>query len=170
VWPSREERFWTKVVKGPGCWEWSGAKNSNGYGTLGTGPRGTKRIELAHRVSWELAHGRVPVGFVLHRCDNPPCVRPTHLYEGSPADNVNDREARGRGVILRGDAHPQRIDPSKVLRGERHGMARLTVEDVRAIRARRARGEKLRTISVDFGIKEAQVSAIVSRRNWAHVD
>lgn len=86
-------RFWRKVIKGDGCWEWSGARAPKGYGRLQT-PQG---VTLAHRLSWEFEHGPVPVGlFVLHRCDNPPCVRIDHLFVGTAMDNTSDMIAKGR--------------------------------------------------------------------------
>jgi hypothetical protein len=86
-------RFWGYVVKGSDneCWEWIGYKRGNGYG--GVSLLGKK--EYAHRVSWELAHGPIQHGlFVLHKCDNPTCVNPAHLYLGTQADNIHDREER----------------------------------------------------------------------------
>jgi hypothetical protein len=86
-------RFWAKVSKGDGCWIWTGSRNPKGYGRLNTG----NRVRLAHAISWELSHGAVPDGlWVLHRCDNPPCVRPDHLWLGTAADNTADMVAKGR--------------------------------------------------------------------------
>ena len=169
--PSREERFWAKVAKTDGCWEWTGHRNADGYGILGTGPRGAVVHEFAHRVSWQLHFGAIPDGMlVCHHCDNPPCVRPDHLFIGTNAANTRDRDRKGRHRTLRGDEHPQRLDPSKVLRGEAHGNAKLTAADVRAIRQRRAAGEPLAAIAVDYGIRIAAVSSIAKRRTWKHVD
>jgi len=97
-----EERFWAKVKTDGACWLWQGAvTGSQGYGQF----RGkSHHPEMAHRVSWELAHGPLPDGkWVLHRCDVPRCVRPDHLYLGTPWDNAQDsREAgRIRGVRAR---------------------------------------------------------------------
>lgn len=99
-----EARFWSKVRKyepNP-CWEWVAATR-HGYGVIGTGPRCTK-LSIASRVAWEIAHGEpVPEGFcVLHRCDNPLCVRPSHLFLGTQADNSRDMVTKGRSKrILR---------------------------------------------------------------------
>lgn len=91
------QRFWSKVARrAPGeCWEWIGSRFPRGYGRL----KLNRKTAYAHRVSWELAHGvPVPDGLcVLHRCDNPPCVNPAHLWSGTMADNMHDRDAKGRG-------------------------------------------------------------------------
>ncbi len=89
-----EDRFWEKVQKGDGCWEWTGAK-TRGYGVINMG-RG-KGLKGAHRLSYEINVGPVGALWVLHRCDNPPCVRPDHLFLGTTADNTQDMMSKGRG-------------------------------------------------------------------------
>src|SRR6267378_450691 len=91
------ERFWEKVKETASCWLWTGANKPGRwpYGML-AGPG--KTAKLAHRVSWELHHGAIPTGLnVLHKCDNPSCVRPDHLFLGTLADNTADMIAKGRG-------------------------------------------------------------------------
>lgn len=96
------DRFWEKVDKGEGCWEWTAncLKKKDGtkrYGLLGAGRRGEGML-YAHRVSWELHNGAIPQGLmVLHRCDNPLCVRPDHLFLGDQTDNMQDMIRKGRG-------------------------------------------------------------------------
>lgn len=92
-----EQRFWAKVKKADGCWLWTGAGSRKGeHGRIGIGGR-SEGIALAHRLSWELHHGPVPDGFcVCHRCDNPPCVNPAHLFLGTKGDNNRDMYAKGR--------------------------------------------------------------------------
>jgi hypothetical protein len=115
---------------------------------MSSGPRGAVRTEHAHRISWELHNGTIPDGLnVLHKCDNPPCVNPAHLFVGTDLDNMQDRDRKGR-----------------------HGTAKLTPRDIRSIRARRAMGERLVTIAVDFDICVSQVSLIARRKSWAHVE
>lgn len=89
-------RLWDKVdVGGPGeCWLWTGAKNKDGYGSVGMG---NGKTELAHRAVWLELVGSIPAGkYVLHTCDNPSCVRPDHLWLGTQADNVADCARKGR--------------------------------------------------------------------------
>lgn len=89
-------RFWRQVKKGPRCWEWVGATRRDGYGQLCD--RSSGKSVAAHRLSWALHHGTPlpPGAFVLHHCDNRRCVRPSHLWLGSAADNTHDMMAKGR--------------------------------------------------------------------------
>jgi hypothetical protein len=92
-----EERFWNKVKKGPGCWEWKGAKNNKGYGMLQVRENGEWKRRLAHRISYEISRGYIPiVKKVCHKCDNPSCVRPDHLFEGTMSENMFDKVSKGR--------------------------------------------------------------------------
>jgi hypothetical protein len=144
---SLEDRFWSKVAKGDGCWEWQGHR-SRGYGELQIGRRGAQRKTLAHRISWEMHNGPIPVGLeVCHRCDNPPCVRPDHLFLGTQIDNANDMWSKGRGVVR----------------------AKLNVQQVVEIRRRAAAGAIFRTLAQEFGVHPATIKDIVNRRRWASV-
>lgn len=88
-----DERFWRKVDKSGECWTWTGSRNHKGYGRLST-PDG---VRLTHALSWELHFGAIPAGkWVLHRCDNPPCVNPDHLWVGTAKENTADMIAKGR--------------------------------------------------------------------------
>jgi len=98
----KRERWDERVDKSDGCWLWTGAKSSLGYGQLRTGNPGTN--EMAHRLSWEFHRGEIPVGLhVLHHCDTPSCVRPDHLWLGTPKDNALDRQQKGRQNRRSGD-------------------------------------------------------------------
>jgi hypothetical protein len=89
-----EEVFGGKVRYAGNCWEWTGTRNQKGYGQIASG--GCKG--MAHRIAWTLANGPIPDGLcVLHRCDNPPCINPAHLWLGTVADNNLDKKIKGRG-------------------------------------------------------------------------
>jgi hypothetical protein len=102
------DRFWPKVICDlkTGCWLWTATRNEKGYGLIGSGGRGNTM--LAHRAAWLIHHGKLPDDDALHTCDNPPCVRPDHLYDGTDAHNQRDVSERGRnqGRFPKGAAHP----------------------------------------------------------------
>lgn len=100
---AKADRFWRYVRRSTdenGCWLWTGSTVTGGYGRLAVGSRtdGSRRIERAHRIAWELDNLQcVPAGmFVLHRCDTPACVNPDHLFLGTHQDNLLDADAKGR--------------------------------------------------------------------------
>ena len=108
------ERFWEKVKKSNGCWLWMACRDRRGYGRFGMGRKHQPAVMDAHRVSYMLTHGgRLPTGKeICHRCDNPPCVRPSHLYADTHKQNQRDMSVHGRaatgkrhGLVL----HPERI-------------------------------------------------------------
>ena len=96
------ERLWAKVEKVPcGCWEWRGAKDRKGYGKIGVGSLkdGTRRIEITSRAAWIVTNGEIPNGlFVCHRCDNPSCCNPDHMFLGTCSDNLRDMAKKFRGT------------------------------------------------------------------------
>lgn len=145
------ERFWTYVdVWGDdACWEWLGGR----WGQMHYGRfkyRGA--TYSAHRVAWQLTHGQIPDGlFVLHRCDNPPCVNPSHLFLGTQKDNLVDRDRKGRSVYHRGAAN---------------SAAKLSESAVAEIRAQYKAGRLQRDIAKDFGTTQTNVSWIVRGLTW----
>jgi hypothetical protein len=146
------DRFWPKVKKGENCWEWQGCLSS-GYGCLSLGKG---RSERAHRLSWELHFGPIPDGlFVCHHCDNPPCVRPDHLFLGTVVHNSNDMIRKGRG------------DGAK---GETSKKSHLTESHVKSMRKLHSEGMFSATdIAWLFGVDRSASRAIISRRSWRHV-
>lgn len=145
-----EDRFWSKVRKTDVCWEWRASRTDLGYGkfvALGE--------QLAHRVSWRLHRATPPGGLlVCHKCDNPSCVRPDHLFLGTAADNVADMVAKRR---------------HSAARGERSGAAILTTGQVREIRRRLAEGSPCSELAAVYGVHRSTIHLIAKRRNWAHV-
>jgi hypothetical protein len=157
-----QERFWLHLERGADCWEWQGNKTMAGYGTIRrTGKTGG--IMYAHRLSWEIHYGAIPPGAVVcHRCDNPPCVRPDHLFIGTQADNMADMYSKGRC---------QPHGPENPIRGSAHKLTRLSDEQVREIRTMYStRAADQRSIASLFGISQSSVSAIVLRKRWSHLD
>ena len=151
-------RFWEKVMKSSGCWIWKGAHNQEGYGSIGIGSRtdGTRRLIKAHRMCWYLTYGVIPVGMcVLHRCDNPTCVNPDHLFLGTHADNMRDKKIKGRaktGPLLFGEAHPR---------------SRLHAEDVHKIRKMSSEeGLSQSQIGKLFGVSQTHVGRILRKQRW----
>lgn len=159
-----EQRFWSKVDRSGDCWNWTGPLSTRGYGMfhLMVAPKRHKTV-LAHRYSWFLSHPESGDGFVCHRCDNPKCVRPDHLFLGTPADNMHDMMVKGRhvnGMVL----HPERA-----ARGERVHCAKLRAVDIPEIVLARRRGEKLVDIAKRYGVKHSQIQSVLSGRTWKHV-
>ena len=155
----REERiarlFESRVVEvtPSGCHIWIGDTNALGYGIIRVG---TKK-RRAHRIAWEAVNGPIPAGFgLMHSCDVRCCVNPSHLSPGTQADNLKDMFAKGRGKI-----------PTP--RGELQGSAKLTADDVRAIR-KMAGTMPRKEIAKLFSIDISNVGLIVNRKGWAHVD
>ena len=90
------------VVPETECWIWLGPKNKAGYGKISHGSRGNALNLYAHRVSWQLHYGPIPKGLIIcHRCDQPSCVNPVHLFIGTQADNLADRDRKGRNPRIR---------------------------------------------------------------------
>lgn len=172
-----ERRFWPKVDKngplsascpelGP-CWVWTSKIHSHGYGLIGIGDTPQKYL-YAHRISYEMAIGPIPEDMeVCHRCDNPPCVRPSHLYLGTHAENMRDASLTGR--FQTGDQHWSRRMPGRMPRGERKHNAKLTDDDVREIRRLCSAGLSQRAIAAQFGVTQSIVSEILNSKRWAHV-
>lgn len=152
------KRFFEKVNKTAGCWIWTASTVRAGYGQFGVlYGIGDTRIRLAHRVSWVIHNGQIPPGmYVLHKCDNPPCVNPEHLFLGTLADNNHDRDAKGRGG-------------NHLLVGRNITSAVLSADDVRAIRRDAESGHSLASLARRYGVNPSTVSLLVARKRWKHV-
>lgn len=159
-----ESRFWVSVNKdGPVvshvdgidvCWVWTSYKDRRGYGMLGVGGKGKA---LAHRIAWKLANGDIPPGMcVLHRCDNPSCVRASHLFLGTHADNMRDMVSKGRAK-------------SGGCRGSGCGGAVLSEGKVEIVKARLADGVSTGQVARELGVSRGAILAISIGRTWTHV-
>lgn len=144
-----ESRFWSKVQKTDGCWLWVGAKHGR-YGHGKMLKRMGEPLREAHRVSWELHYGPIPDGMcVLHRCDNPPCVRPEHLFIGSRQDNSTDMVEKRRNQ-----------------RGNQKPNAKLTEADVISLRAST---ESLAVLAHKYRVSKTVIRLARIGRTWKHV-
>jgi HNH endonuclease/helix-turn-helix protein len=156
--PEWAARFWIKVNRSGGCWTWIAALSWSGYGRFQL----EGKARWAHRVAWFLSRGEWPptAMLVCHRCDNRRCVRPDHLFLGTPADNLRDMSAKGRST---------KGKPNRGTRGARNFNARLTPESVREIRCMHAAGARQKELAARFGVAPNTISTVLSRRSWAHV-
>lgn len=144
------DRFWPHVEKSEGCWMWTASTWSFGHGRMSAGGG---RDTGAHRVSWEIHYGPIPDGLqVLHRCDNPSCVRPDHLFLGTHTDNMHDMITKGRNM-----------------HGDQHTKAKLTSADVTRIRLLVRRGAVQRRVARLFDVSPSTICEVVSGKRWKSV-
>lgn len=152
-----EERFWSKVDKKSDdeCWNWLASTHRKGYGQINLGDRGKGMIS-SHRLSWIIHYGEIPNDMhVLHKCDNPKCVNPKHLFLGTNIDNVRDMKQKGR-----------------TRKGENHWNSKLTEKDVMEIKTSYIpwnRNYSLSALAKRFGVDVGTIHAIVIGRNWKWV-
>lgn len=142
-------RFGAGYIPEPmsGCWLWEKAHDPGGYGQIYVAPV----VMSTHRVAWMIHRGPIPDCMrVLHQCDNPACCNPAHLFLGTQADNMADKNAKGRGA-----------------KGERQGNSKLTAIDVQVIRASKLNKRLLASI---YGVHPMSISRIRSGRQWKHVN
>lgn len=169
---SFQRRFWEKVEKqkrvtsphvSTPCWMWKSSTKGD-RGSLWV----NGKSQSAPRISYMIRYGKFnPRLGVLHKCDTPMCVNPSHLFLGTPKDNAVDRSKKGRTYIARGDQHWSHKNPEKVLRGERVWKAKLTIKQVLKIR----KSYKPNIVTMKMLAKQNKVSiptikAIVYRVNW----
>ena len=149
---SLPDTFWSKVDEPDenGCWNWNAASSHGGYGAFDW----EGKIARAPRLAAVDLFGPIRDGlFVLHHCDNPPCVNPSHLWLGTVADNNQDMAQKGRGI-----------------RGEHNPAARFNPGDIREMRRLRQQGLPTRGIAERFDVAERHVRRILKREIWSHVE
>lgn len=142
------EQFWAKVEMTDECWTWTHGKDRDGYGICRFYGMGERR---AHRVAFTLTYGKIPAKKeALHKCDNPLCVRPSHLFLGTKADNVKDKVKKKRQAF-----------------GERHGRSKLTSEDVAQIRSAYTDGGYThRSLGVLYKVSHHSIGRIIREEGW----
>ncbi len=146
-------RFWAKVQKTEACWIWQAARQRKGYGRFGI----KKLTVSAHRFSWILVRGEIPLGLcICHHCDNPPCVNPDHLFLGTNADNTRDSINKGRLSLnaVHGEAHPNN---------------KLLASTVLAIRREVVVGISMRELARRYNVSHVTIQRIVHREIWIHL-
>lgn len=173
-------RFWVRVSKSEGCWNWTGRPDQDGYGRLKVGGKDYG----AHVYSYTLHYGAVPAGLcVLHKCDNRRCVRPDHLFLGTQEDNAADRVSKGRSAFgdrnasrkyperrPRGERHHWQTKPETRIRGEANGRAKLTDSRVALIRSIWSAGQHTkRGLGRMFGVSDTLINKIITNKLWTHL-
>lgn len=151
-----QEKFWTFVQKTETCWLWIGTRNKKGYGIQSFSYASP---QMAHRLSWKIHRGKITKGMgVLHRCDNPACVNPEHLFLGTNGTNNRDRHSKGRDA-----------------KGSRNGATKLTAEAVREIRRLTANGYGhrkpvlVKDLGKKYGVSYQAIVRVVKNEVWTHV-
>ena len=162
-----KERFWKKVDKSGGddaCWNWTRSLDGCGYGNISSGCGKNYR---AHRASWFMVYGEIPLGKIIcHRCDNPRCVNVNHLFLGTDAINVHDRGIKRR--TSRGTYHSQFLPSEKMARnGKQNGRAILNPDQVAYIREN-AKPYKMtrRLLAKRFGVSRTTIDYVLSGKSW----
>ncbi|RYE67377.1 MAG: HNH endonuclease [Oxalobacteraceae bacterium] len=141
-------KFLERTKEVNGCWEWQGLRCPRGYGRTTL----NRKQMPAHRASWVIHKGEIDGGlFVLHKCDNKPCVNPSHLYLGTHVENARDRAERGQAAS-----------------GERSGRAKLSVIQVAAIKEALAAGSSCASLGREYGVHRQTIHKIKNGENWYH--
>ena len=142
-----------RCVRAPsGCLEFSGCRNKQGYG----GVRFGGKVRKAHRVSYTLSKGTIPEGFdICHKCDNPPCCNPDHLWAGPTIENIHDMEQKGRGK------HPI---------GSNHKRSKLVESDIELVFYLRRAGMGLQKLANFFQVGQTTMGHVLSRDTWKYVN
>lgn len=153
--------FWRRATTGEGCWTWQEGVGGRGYGRVHGAAYGVPTT-LAHRVAWVLAGNPDPGELcVLHHCDNPPCIRPDHLFLGTRGDNSADMMQKGRHRVSR--------NPEHFTKGSRNGRAKLAEEQVVELRKRAIAGEHYSTLAAAYGITPSRANGIILGNGWRHI-
>jgi hypothetical protein len=159
----QKKRFYSKVSI-PwdnmvfGCWEWTAGRTRHNYGAFYL----NSRTLPAHRVSYLLWNGQFPNNFACHECDNPCCVNPLHLWDGTPKENTND-------MILKGRKHKDKgiKRPTVKQKGSENNFSKLTEDQVLDIRIRE--NQSYQELAKEFNMSRTSIFNIINRKSWAHI-
>lgn len=155
-----KERLMKNIKINPysGCWEWQGSKRC-GYGRTIIGSRkdGSRKSISAHRLSYQIYVGEIPEGYeICHKCDNPSCINPNHLFAGTRQDNIDDRERKHRNVVKIGEEQPR---------------AKLTKKDVKNARYERAfKGVSFNALASKYGVSKTTIQNAINGVTWKCVE
>lgn len=153
-----KDRLYFRTKKTDSCWIYTGKSKVRDYGLVWY----YGKVILAHRVSWMVHRGDIPKGLcVCHKCDNPPCVNPEHLFLGTYSDNAKDSYLKGRNGFT---THPEGLK-----RGKDNHQSKLTASKVKEIRRLSSDGYPQYLIGNIFGVSQSNISCIVLRKRWNHV-
>ncbi len=151
------EKFEKLFTKTDGCWIWNGDRNPKGYGIVAYGGRKNKKREGAHRVAFKHYVGNIPAGLqVLHKCDNPSCVNPEHLFVGTQLDNIKDMFLKKR-------------QGKTGAKGEKNGKSVFSAEQVIFMRQLYADGVSVLELNNKFGATYQAIDSIVKQETWKHI-
>lgn len=159
--------FWMRVNITNNCWLWTGALNKKrgGYGYF----KSKGKIWRVHRLSYEIHNGIFDTNYdVCHKCDNPPCVNPNHLFLGTAKENCQDTVRKGR--TKRGKDHGLNLHPERRPWGERNGQSKLTIEAVQDIRkSYESRVSSVNELASKYKVSEFNIYKVLSRKLWPNV-
>ena len=149
-----QQLFWLNVIVRDGCWAWlCKAHSKEGYARIDTTVNGVRYRILAHRASWIIHNNSVPKFLILHKCDNPICTNPSHLFEGTDLDNSNDKCLKNRQT-----------------RGEEVFSSKLSELQIFQVRADYATGKfTQRELGKKYGLNHCNICSILNRKTWSHV-
>lgn len=145
-------RFWSKVSRQNDCWLWTGSKDRKGYGFF----RLKNKMVKAHRLSYLIYHGKEAMNLVCHKCDNPSCVNPKHLWDGTNQENIRDSSFKMRNRTSRN-------------LGTKNPSSKISEDQVRSIRTKYSNGTSQTDLANEFCISTTQVWKIVHNKKWKHV-